>query len=88
MTMSLADAFAMKAQQDRMDSLQQDALERYINGDFAQAHLRGIIQLLQMLEQDIAIVTRCGHEDWDVLHSEELDTAHTALKKLIVKGGD
>lgn len=82
---SFHDAFYEKGYRDTQDSVQERARDRYILGDFAQNHIRGCIQLLKMLQDDIATATKCGFEDWDPLECDEIDTALRELQKLLRK---
>ncbi len=79
----------MKAQQDRESAMQNAARERYLLGDFAQNHIKAIHSLATMLQDDVQRTTRCGHDDWDAMDDDDLDTIIKAAERLMTtKGGD
>ena len=52
MTMSLADAFAMKSKQDRRQSNQEAAKERVLQSDYAQNRIQAAIELVEDVQDD------------------------------------
>ena len=81
MTMSLADAFAMKSKQDRRQSNQEAAKERVLQSDYAQNRIQAAIELVEDVQDDVRDATKT---DDDYIECDEIHTATRALRDILV----